>query len=386
MQNSNDLPLKDIIILEFCQYLSGPAAGLRLADFGARVIKIEKINGGDACRKLAIKNLWVDESSLLFHTINRNKESFAADLKNEADIQKIKNLIAEADVIIHNFRPGVMEKLGLSYKKVVQINPKIIYATISGFGTEGPWKDKPGQDLLIQSLSGLVYTTGNQMDNPTPFGLAIADIMAGSHIVQGILAALIRRNITGKPALVEVNLMESILDFQFELLTTYFASGKLPKRSLLNNAHPLLSAPYGIYPTLDGFIAIAMTPIHKIAEIIDCPELNNFEESDAFKERDVIKLILSQFLKQETTEFWTAKLVPKDVWCMPVLDWKQMIEHEGYRSIKMEQSFVTKSGTSITTTRCPIRWNDNILSSEKPAPELGEHTDSLTNEFKLAKA
>src|SRR5687767_434977 len=140
----NQLPLQGLTVLEFSQYLSGPSAGLRLADLGARVIKIERPQVGDACRKLAIKNLWADDSSLLFHTINRNKESFTADLKSQDDIVVLKRLIEEADVLTHNFRPGVMEKVGLDYASVQQINPKIIYAEISGYGKKGPWKNRPG--------------------------------------------------------------------------------------------------------------------------------------------------------------------------------------------------------------------------------------------------
>ena len=219
------LPLKGLLVLEFSQYLSGPSAGLRLADLGARVIKIERPQTGDACRKLSIKNLWADENnSLLFHTINRNKESFTANLKDPQDLALVFKLIAKADVVTHNFRPGIMEKTGLGYSDVIKINPKLIYAEISGYGKKGPWKNKPGQDLLLQAMTGLTYTTGNAKDAPMPFGLSIADYMAGGQLVQGILAALIRRQKTGKGALIEISLMESLLDFQFEL---HYREGKL---------------------------------------------------------------------------------------------------------------------------------------------------------------
>ena len=264
----NQLPLNGLTILEFSQYLSGPSAGLRLADLGARVIKIERPDVGDACRRLSIKNLWVDGDSLLFHTINRNKESFTADLKSPEDREIIKKLIAQADVMTHNFRPGVMEGFGLDYASVEVVNPRIVYGAISGYGKEGPWKDRPGQDLLLQSMSGLAYMTGNEKDNPMPFGLSIADSICGAQLVQGILAALVRRHKTGKGALVEVSLMESLLDFQFEFLTTYHSSGQLPRRSKFNNGNPLLSAPYGIYATANGHIAIAMVNIPLLAKAI----------------------------------------------------------------------------------------------------------------------
>ena len=159
---NQELPLHGLTVLEFSQYLSGPSAGLRLADLGARVIKIERPGTGDACRRLSIKNLWVDGDSLLFHTINRNKESFTADLKSAEDMESIRRLIAQADVLTHNFRPGVMESAALGYSDVQAINPRLIYGAISGYGKEGPWKDLPGQDLLLQSMSGLAYTTGDR--------------------------------------------------------------------------------------------------------------------------------------------------------------------------------------------------------------------------------
>src|ERR1019366_3352494 len=199
------LPLKGITILEFSQYLSGPCAGLRLADLGARVIKIERPGNGDSGRQLSIKNLWVDESSLLFHTINRNKESVAADLKNPDDMAFVKQLITKADVMTHNFPPGVMENWELDYTSVKKINPDIIYTEISGYGKKGPWSHKPGQDLLTQAISGLAYSTGNKDDNPLPFGLGIGDYLCGNQAVQAILAALIRRHKTGRGALLELS-------------------------------------------------------------------------------------------------------------------------------------------------------------------------------------
>ncbi len=374
------LPLKGLKVLEFSQYLSGPSAGLRLADLGARVIKIERPKGGDACRQLAIKNMWADDSSLLFHTINRNKESFAADLKNEEDLTWVRRLIKEADVITHNFRPGVMEKLGLDYKGAKAINPKIIYAEITGYGKEGPWKDRPGQDLLLQSLSGLVYTSGNEGDDPVPFGIAIADIFCGAHLVQGILAALIRRYKKGVGAHIEVSLLESLLDFQFELLTTYYTSGDQPKRSRLSNGHPLLSAPYGIYETADGFLAIAMVPLAKLAAALDCDALNFFSQDDSFSRRDEIKQILAGFLQQKPAEHWLARLQQHGIWSMQVLNWQEMTKHEAYKVLQMEQA-IRVGEKEMTTTRCPIRINGERLFSDRRAPKLGEQTETIKTEL-----
>ncbi|MFC0775258.1 CaiB/BaiF CoA transferase family protein [Terrimonas alba] len=374
-----ELPLKGLIVVELCQYLSGPSAALRLADLGARVIKIERPNGGDAGRKLAIKNLWANDSSLLFHTINRNKESFAADLKDAHDIGIIKKLLAKSDVLIHNFRPGVMEKIGLSYANTLTVNPRLIYAEISGYGKEGPWKNKPGQDLLLQSITGLTYTTGNGDNGPVPFGIAIGDILAGAQLVQGILAALIRRQKTNKGALIEVSLIETLLDFQFELFTTYFASNQQPKRSSINNGHPLLSAPYGIYKTTDGYIALAMMDIHDLAAASGCDALYSFSKEDVFAERDKIKAVLAGHLEKQSSVYWIQRLHDSGLWAMEVLDWEKMMGMDAYKVLQMEQGINLKD-KEITTTRCPIRINGERLYCNRPAPLLGEHNEKVIRE------
>ena len=377
---NSTLPLNDLVVLEFSQYLSGPSAGLRLADLGARVIKIEKPGSGDAGRKLSIKDLWVDDNSLLFHTVNRNKESFAADLKSEGDLETIKKLIGKADVMIHNFRPGVMKKIGLDYTAARKINEKIIYGEISGYGIQGPWKDKPGQDLLLQSMTGLAYTTGNANNGPVPFGIAIADILCGAQLVQGILAALVRRQKKGMGALIEISLLETLLDFQFELLTTYYSSNKQPERSYISNGHPLLSAPYGIYTTADGHLALAMMDITALAKAINCKALAAFSNDQAFTERDVIKDILVKHLSGQTTAHWLNNLQQQGLWAMEVLDWEKMMQHEAYKKLDMEQ-IIYSNGKKIITTRCPVRINGQKLVAAAPAPQVGEHNKKICKDL-----
>ncbi|HEX9151002.1 MAG TPA: CaiB/BaiF CoA-transferase family protein, partial [Flavobacterium sp.] len=195
-------PLEDYLIVDFSQFLSGPSASLRLADLGARVIKIEKPGTGDICRTLYTSDLIMNGESSLFHTINRNKESFAIDFKQPEALEKLKKILAKADVVMHNFRPGVMERVGLGYDVVKEINPQIVYAEISGYGNHPDLKDLPGQDLLLQSLTGLTWLSGNQDDGPVPMGLSIVDMLAGAHLAQGILAALYRKAVHNIGALV----------------------------------------------------------------------------------------------------------------------------------------------------------------------------------------
>ena len=211
---STNKPLEGITVLEFSQFLSGPAAGLRLSDLGAKVIKIERPGSGDLCRTLYLSDTDLGGDSTLFHAINRNKKSFSANLKDPNDLEKIKKLISKSDVITQNFRPGVIERIGLDYSSVKKINPKIVYGSISGYGNKGPWKDLPGQDLLAQSRSGLVWLNGNGGEAPTPMGLAAADMLAGHYMVEGILSALIKSLKTGEGSLVETSLMEALLDFK----------------------------------------------------------------------------------------------------------------------------------------------------------------------------
>src|SRR5438270_5889170 len=273
-------PLSGLLIVDFSQFLAGPSASLRMADLGARVIKIERPGSGDLCRQLYISNLSLDGDSTLFHSINRNKQSYAADLKKPEDLVHVRKLLTHADVMIQNFRPGVIEKIGLGYDAVCEINPRIVYGEVTGYGSTGPWRNKPGQDLLVQSLCGLPYLNGDADQPPVPFCLDVAEIMAGAHLVQGILAALIRRGTTGQGGKVEVSLLESVLDVQFEVLSTYLNDGgKPPQRSAVNNAHAYLGAPYGIYATADGYLALAMGSIIRLGELLECPALTAYTDT-----------------------------------------------------------------------------------------------------------
>lgn len=378
-------PLEGLLVVDFSQFLSGPSASLRLADLGARVIKIERPGAGDLCRQLYISNLSLDGDSTLFHSINRNKESFAADLKNPADLAQIRKLLARADVMIQNFRPGVIEKIGLGYEAVRQINPRIVYGEVTGYGSTGPWSTKPGQDLLVQSLSGLPYLNGDANQPPVPFGLAVADMMAGAHLVQGLLAALVRRGITQAGGKVEVSLLESTLDLQFEVLTTYLNDGgKAPERSAVNNAHAYLGAPYGIYATADGYLALAMGSIIQLGQLLDCAALATYTDlSSLFDNRDEIKAILVQHLKHETTGYWLARLEPADIWCADVLTWDRLFAHEGFRALEMVQTIDSRPSAVMRTTRCPIRIDGQRLTSPLAAPKIGEHTQEIVREFGL---
>ena len=379
-------PLEGLTVLEFSQFLSGPNAGLRLADLGARVIKIERPEVGDLCRNLYISDTDLEGDSTLFHAINRNKESFAANLKDAKDIELVKKLIEKADIITQNFRPGVIERIGLDYKNVKKINPKIVYGTISGYGSDGPWSSLPGQDLLAQSRTGLVWLNGNGGEAPTPMGLAVADMLAGHTLVEGILAAVIKRFRTDNGSHVETSLVEALLDFQFEVLTTYFNDGnRKPERSSYNNAHAYLSAPYGIYKTSNGYIAIAMTPLPQLGELLDLNSIKDLhDQKEWFTKRDEIKKDIGDWIEKQTTEHWLSILEPADIWCAKVLDWETMVKHEGFKILDMVQRIKRDDGLDIETLRCPIKIDGEIFKSSKAAPKIGNDNNSIMKEFGIS--
>ncbi len=379
-------PLEGLLVLDFSIFLSGPSAALRLADLGARVIKVERPDGGDLCRQLYISELELDGESTLFHSINRNKESFAANLKDPSDLARVRELIARADVLVQNFRPGVMARLGLDYEAVRAINPRLVYGEITGYGNEGVWLYKPGQDLLLQAISGLVWLNGDADRPPTPFGLAVVDLFTGAHLVQGILACLVRRGLTGEGGLAQVSLLESILDFQFEVLTTHLNDGgKLPQRSAVNNAHAYLAAPYGIYETADGYLALAMGSIPVLGELLDCPPLLAYPDPPTwFTKRDEIKAILVERLRGQSTAHWLGILEPKDIWCADVLTWERLLRHEGFKVIDMVQEVARSESVKLDTLRCPIRIDGQILKNPKGAPRIGEDTGRIMAEFAIS--
>lgn len=383
-------PLDGILVLDFSQFLAGPVAALRLADLGARVIKVERPGIGDIGRKLAFGGIELDGETLSFQIMNRSKQSFAADLKDPTDLAAVKTLIGRADVLIQNFRPGVMERIGLDYDSVKALNPRLVYGSVSGFGSDGPWRDRPGQDLLAQSMSGLPWLSGDRDQGPVPVGLSVADLLASCHLAQGITALLFRRERTGFGGLVETSLMEGMLDLQFELISAHLNdSSVLVQRGSAHSANAFLPAPYGTYPTGDGYLAIAMNPVPRIGALIGLAELETFTDPDSWwSERDRIETLVADHLSQESTQHWLDLLEPADVWCAPVLTLPELVAHEGFGALRMTQevrrpALTGDAQAQLVTTRSPLRIDRSTLTDERGAPRLGEHTADIEREFNL---
>lgn len=381
-------PLDGLVVLDFSQFLSAPLATLKLADLGARVVKVERPGTGDLCRGLYISDTEIGGDNSLFHAINRNKESVAADLRDPEDREMLKRLLARADVMVQNFRPGVIERLGFGYEDARAVNPRIVYGSISGYGEEGEWRDLPGQDLLAQARSGLLWLTGGRDDPPTPMGLAVADMLAGNALAQGVLAALVGRGIHGRGAHVQTSLLEAMVDFQFEVLTTHLNDGRRPpERSALNGAHAYLGAPYGVYETADGHLAIAMTAsLEKLAKLMGIEGLEPFYGDSAalMRERDSIKARMGEAIRARTTAEWLAALQPADVWCSEVLDWPRLLASEAWRLLGFEQE-IRRGAVRLASLRGPLRIDGRALKSDRAAPALGADRERVIEDL-LARA
>lgn len=372
---TTNAPLEGIRVLDFSQFLAGPYASLRLADMGAEVIKVERAGKGDLSRYLYVSNVMIDGESTIFHAINRGKSSIELDLKKDADREKILTLIDSADIVIQNFRPGVIERLGLGYEDVKARKPDIVYGSISGYGSGHDWQKLPGQDLLAQARSGIMWLSGGAGDGPVAMGLPIADILAGAALAQGLLALLFRRERTGMGGHVETSLIEAIADLQFELLTTFMNDGGLlPQRPNNNPAHAYLAAPYGVYRTENGHIAVAM---NDLKQLCDCLKLEAvFHGLDPFKHRDSIKAELATHLLSNTTEHWIEAMITADIWAAPVMDWNGLMNSGVLQDLDMIAT-ESRGAATFKTLASPLRIDGARLKTSGAAPHLGAHNDLL---------
>ncbi|MCC5972704.1 MAG: CoA transferase [Rubellimicrobium sp.] len=378
-------PLAGLLVLDLSQFLSGPFCTLRLSDLGARVIKIERPGTGDLTRSLYLSDTEIAGDSTLFHAINRGKESLALDLKSGADRAALLSLVTRADVVVQNFRPGVADRLGLGPAALRALNPRLVYGAISGYGPDGPWAHLPGQDLLAQARSGLMWLTGNAGNGPVPMGLAVADMLAGGTLAQGILAALVRRGITGQGALVETSLLEALIDLQFEVLTTHLNDGhRLPQRPAEGGAHAYLAAPYGVYACADGWLALAMTPLPRLARLLDLPALDAWPDPASwFTDRDDIRATLATHLAPQPVGHWLAILEPADIWCARVLDWPALMSSEAFVRLDLLQDLRRPGAPPLMTTRAPLRIDGTRPACDRPAPKVGDHSVAIRAEFGL---
>jgi crotonobetainyl-CoA:carnitine CoA-transferase CaiB-like acyl-CoA transferase len=375
-------PLEGARVLDFSQFMAGPVAAQKLGDLGAEVIKVEKPQGGDASRYASASPFSIAGERVAFVALNRNKRSITLDLKNEKGLEICLRLIKRADVLIENFRPGVMDRLGLGYSTVSAVNPKIVYGSITGYGPDGPYRDFPGQDLLVQCLSGIVHLNGRFDDPPIAVGMPIIDAIAGQQLAFGIVSALFRREKTGEGQKVSTSLLDVAIDLQAQEFTGYLNNQIEPRRSVAGIAHPFFVPPYGIYATKDGYLALAHTPISRLAEYLNLPELNDLPGGmQAFEKRDKVYKLVASALLSRTTKEWIDYLRQHDFWCGPVQSYKELAEDEQVLHNQMIVELPSKDGQTIRYAGLPLKFSGTPGSICRLPPTLGEHTVEILTEL-----
>jgi crotonobetainyl-CoA:carnitine CoA-transferase CaiB-like acyl-CoA transferase len=371
-------PLSHIRVLDFTALVQGPMATQIFGDLGADVIKFER-PGGEWMRHWGILNGKSHGEMDSFLAFNRNKRSVAVDLKDPKVRERILELANDADVVVENFRAGVMDRLGLGYDDFRAVNPGIIYASSSGYGQTGPYHKRPGQDLLIQALSGLMFLTGRRDDPPTACGVGISDQYTAMHIAVGVLAALTHRAATGEGQKIEVDLFSCTVALQQQELTYFFGHGELPPRPVENLGSVWSTAPFGIYKTSNGSIAIAMTPCPILAEALDLSFLAQFDTLDKMVEsRGEIYAHLAEHLLGGTSEHWIEILLEHDVWCAPVHTYEQLAEDPQVAHNKLFWDVPVGDGeATFRTPGSPITFSRTPAGIQHGVPRAGQHTAEL---------
>ncbi|WP_217697303.1 CaiB/BaiF CoA transferase family protein [Oceanobacillus sojae] len=366
--------LKGIKVLSFTHFLQGPSAVQMLSDIGADVIKIEQTKGAYE-RFWSGFNAYQNNVSVFFLLANRNQKSLAIDLRNNEAKEVIIDLVKEVDVIVENFRPGAMKRLGLDYESLKEINPKLIYCSCTGYGSGGPYESKPGQDLLLQSLSGLMTLSGKDSAPPTPVGTAVVDQHGAVLAAFGIVAALFNREKTGEGCKVEGSLLNSALDLQIEPLTYFLNKGKLWSRSETGLASRFHQAPYGTYKTKDRYITLSNTPVEKLAEILNSKELAQYESSDQMSDkRFEIDRIFSEIIKTKNYDDWVKLFEEHNIWFAPVNSYEDVVKDSQVQWSGMLTTYNHPQAGEIKLLNHPIKYNDKTVEQRMHQPAIGEHS------------
>jgi len=374
--------LAGVRILAFTQFLLGPAACQYLADMGADVIKIEPPGRGAWERSWAGAEVFINGVSAFYLLANRNLRSVTLNLKSERGAEAARKLAAMTDVLIENYRPGVLDRLGLGYERIKELNPNVIYASGSGYGSDGPYSHLPGQDLLLQAISGLGANTGTESEGPTVSAAAIVDQHSASLLAMGILGALVHRERTGEGQRVEVIMMEAALDIQTEPVVYHLNGARLrrPKTPIADTFH---SVPYGFYATADGHLAISMAPIKSIAEVLGSPaSLGPYEDPTiSFSKRDEIRAALDPYFRKRTTAEWLEILRAHGIWCAPVNTLNETFDDVALKHIAPVLEFDHPRAGHVRVLKHPVRYSSGEATLRRPPPELGEHTAEVLGEL-----
>ena len=371
-------PLSGLRVLDFTALLQGPLATQILGDLGADVVKLEK-HAGEWMRQWGIFAARTHGETDAFLAFNRNKRSVEIDLRDPQDRERILELVDLADVVVENFRPGVMDRAGLGYEALRARNPRLIYAASSGYGRTGPYAKRPGQDYLVQALTGAMWLSGRRDDPPLLFGAAVADQFTGLHLVIAILAALEQRRRTGEGQRVDVDLLACMLAIQQQELTVHLNHGQLLDRPVENVGHPGITAPCGVYRTADGYLMLAMCPCPVLAQILGIDWLAQFDTNEKMlAARDDVHRHLSVHFATATTAHWLELLGKHDVWCAPVqrhadVERDPQVVH---RHLIWDVPYAD-SGRFYRTVGSPFSFSEADVGVRRGAPRSGQHTSEF---------
>lgn len=378
-------PLTGIRILGFTHFAQAPFAMQLLGDLGADVINIERPGTGDFNRTFFPDEKTGNESPF-FMSLNRNKRSIVLDLKNTASREVIEKLIKRSDVVVCNYRPGVLNKLGLGYEDCKKINESIIYCEASGFGSTGPYANQPGQDLIIQSISGYTSICGTD-GMPMTGGVYVIDMYSSVILACGILSAIIHRMNTGHGQKVEVNLLNSAFHLQSQEYTYFLNTGNLPKRPEKYTGHVYQEAPYGIYKTLDGYISISANmyekEIKRFGEILEIDNLNEImpNKKVMIENRDEIYEVISEVIKKKPSDYWLQKFKAEGFWCAKTNTYDEAInDPQVIHNDVIKEINHPKAGT-IRVIGTPIKFSETPPEIRMHPPLLGEHSESILSEL-----
>lgn len=377
--STNPLPLAGTRVVDFTQVMLGPCATQVLGDYGADVIKIERPGAGDLSRSSIPDPDGANNP--VFCSLNRNKRSMALDLRSDTGKRVAYDLIREADVVVNNFRPGVMDRLGFGYDRLRELNPRLIYAFGSGFGSSGPYVHKGGQDVLAQAYTGVMERRADPEQPYSIYATAIADYAAGMHLVQGILLALLARERTGVGQQVEVSLYDSMLAMQMQE-----ASMALMRKVRLNWAAMPLS---GVFTTVDGAVvlvgAFKANPLRDICAALGLDDLSQRPEFSSmeqlFAHRPQIQQILRDRFAQHTTEYWLDRLEAQDLLCAPVRSLEDALRDPQTLHNDMVLELPHPVTGTVRTVSSPVHLVDQPIEIRHTPPQLGEHTDEVLAEL-----
>lgn len=367
-------------VLDCSIAMAGPFAAQRLGDLGADVVKVEP-TGGEWQRFRAAGGAAGNQINTSFLSLNRNKRSLAIDLKAKDGKAVLIELVKSADVFLQNYRPGVAKRLGVDYEALRAINPKLIYVSISGYGEDGPYTKLPGQDLLLQAMSGAMLSAGRAGDPPQPAGQYLADAVTAYSAFEGTLAALLHRERTGEGQLVQVNMLDAVVTFQMQELSVFTQGHKPQTRSAEPHAHCYIRAPYGVFATADGYLAMAFANLATLGALIGEPSFAGMDdETDSWTHRDAIFARVREKLPAKTTAEWLELFRAHDIWAGPVYGYEDLLADPqvAHNGTFVEYNHPTEG--PVKAPGFPIRFSRTPSIVERGAPLTGEHSREILSE------